>query len=356
MRISLCTVCMNRAQHIKQTLERNILDNLDYEETEVILIDYNSRDDLETYVREELSVYIDSNRLTYYKTRTPEYFNRSHSRNIAFRLATGDIICNVDADNFTGPGFAAYLNALFESTRDQFFYANERFDVIGRIAVRKENFYKVGGFDERMVFYGFEDTDFMHRLMKSGLRPGVIGEKHFLSALTHSNKERMANEYVVNNFCALFVGYVDYASSTILVLFTNNSFFTGTLINRQNLHMDAPDFSDKRKEYDFTVGENKWLEGRWEKREAAYHFWYEGDRTLTLLPSGGERYRCRDTGAVYHEVTNKTMVEEALFFYSQLTNRMVFENNQASPEYVVNGGSFGRDTVYKNFELTPIAL
>jgi glycosyltransferase involved in cell wall biosynthesis len=347
---------MNRAQHIKQTLERNILDNLDHGDTEVILIDYNSRDDLASYVRDQFTGYIGSNRLTYYQTRTPEYFNRSHSRNIAFRLATGDIICNVDADNFTGPGFAAHLSALFSSTTDQFFYANERWDVIGRIAVRRENFYKVGGFDERMVFYGFEDTDFMHRLVKSGLKPGIIGERKFLSAVQHSNKERMANEYVVNNYLKILINYIDCASTRVLVLFKDQSFFIGTLISRLNLKLDKPDLVDRPPQYDFTVAENRWIEGQWEVRGAAWHFAYEPDWRLELLPGRGATFRCQVTNAIYHEVTSASMIEDALFFYSQLTNRMVFENNQRSSQYEVNGGSFGRDTVYKNFDQKPIEL
>jgi GT2 family glycosyltransferase len=363
MKVSLCTVCMNRAQHIKQTLEKNILDNLDYAATEIILVDYNSKDDLEDYIRTHFGKYLESGKLIYYRSYTPQYFNRSHSRNIAFKMATGDIICNVDADNFTGEGFASYLNSLFGSIKNHFFYANEKFDVIGRIAVRRENFYRIGGFDERMVYYGFEDTDFMHRLVKSGLKPGIIEGTKYLSALSHSNKDRMANEYVINNYYKIFVCFLTYSSSKVLVLFKDNTFFIGTLINRLNVDTAKPDLTDQRKQYDYTIAEHRWLEGQWKEEGTSYSFSYDTDKTLLLSHMDGDLYRSQESDiptasgtTVYYALTNRTLVEEALFFYSQLTNRMIFENNLASPEYTVNNGIFGHDIVYKNFDPTPITI
>ncbi len=356
MKVSLCTVCMNRSQHIKQTLEKNILDNETYGDTEFILIDYNSKDDLEEYVKSTLNKYIESKKLIYYKTKAPQYFNRSHSRNIAFKLATGDIICNVDADNFTGEGFAIFLNTAFTHNKGYFFYANDRFDVIGRIAFTRESFYKVGGFDEKMVYYGFEDSDFIHRLVKSGLKPGLIKNKTYLGSLSHSNKDRMANEYVVNNYYKIFISYKSYSSSIVLVLFKDNVFFEGTLINRLNLNLDKPDLTMKPPQYDYGIEENKWTKGTWKEEGSSFFFLTEQNRGKVLNYANENTHQYKDGGTCYYELVDPVLIEDTLFFYSQLTNRIIFENNLSSSYYEVNNGEFGKDIVYKNFTSTPINI
>ena len=112
-KISFCTVCMNRLHHLRKTLLVNIIDNSDYRDAEFVLLDYNSTDGLEDFVRAEMKDYLNSGKLIYYKTLAPRYFNRSHSRNLVFKLSSGDLICNIDADNFTGKGFVCYLNSEF---------------------------------------------------------------------------------------------------------------------------------------------------------------------------------------------------------------------------------------------------
>src|SRR5688572_6172397 len=97
LRISICTVCMNRLHHIKQTLPANIAANEDYPNIEFVLLDYNSTDGLSDWIRDEMSEFIENGRLKYYRTEEPLFFDRTHSRNLIVKLATGDVISNVDA-------------------------------------------------------------------------------------------------------------------------------------------------------------------------------------------------------------------------------------------------------------------
>ncbi|HEX6426988.1 MAG TPA: glycosyltransferase, partial [Niastella sp.] len=109
-KISFCIVCMNRLHHLQQTFLRNIHDNDDYPNLEIVLLDYNSQDGMELWVNENLREFIAAGRVTYYKTFEPQVFSHSHSKNLAFRLASGDIVCNINADHFTGKGFGHYVN------------------------------------------------------------------------------------------------------------------------------------------------------------------------------------------------------------------------------------------------------
>src|SRR6187402_1563632 len=100
--ISFCTVCMNRLHHLSQTLPVNLEANRDFPEVEFVLLDYNSSDGLEDYMQTNYGELIRTGRISFFRTVEHAWFRRSHSRNIAFRLAKGDIVCNIDADNYTG--------------------------------------------------------------------------------------------------------------------------------------------------------------------------------------------------------------------------------------------------------------
>jgi cellulose synthase/poly-beta-1,6-N-acetylglucosamine synthase-like glycosyltransferase len=160
-KISFCTVSMNRLDHLKMTFIKNVYDNLDYRNIEFVLLNYNSNDDMDAWVRDNLSDLIEKGIVQYYHTEEPNFFHRSHSRNMAFKLAEGDIICNVDADNFIGKGFADYINLHFNNKKDIFIappkgsHLTTIRNVQGRICLKKEDFYKIKGFDERIMDYGY---------------------------------------------------------------------------------------------------------------------------------------------------------------------------------------------------------
>ena len=167
-KISFCTVSMNRLIHFQSTLERNLKDNDDYPNFEIVLLDYNSSDGLENWAISKLTEHITSGKIVFYRTEQPKYFHRSHSRNICFRLASGDILCNVDADNYTGSGFASYVDNIFEKYSDIYLASSltSSNDVLGRVCVKKSHFFSVSGYDESMEGYGFEDIDLRNRLKK----------------------------------------------------------------------------------------------------------------------------------------------------------------------------------------------
>src|SRR5690349_9158200 len=99
--ISFCIVCMNRLHQLEETLLQNIKDNEGYDNLEFVVLNYNSQDGMDEWVREHLSDYISIGKVNYYKTSEPTIFSHSHSKNLMFKLAKGDIVCNVNADNYT---------------------------------------------------------------------------------------------------------------------------------------------------------------------------------------------------------------------------------------------------------------
>ena len=65
----------------------------------------------------------------------------------------------------------------------------------------------VGGYNERMKHYGFDDFDFANRLTMYGLRHYTVESAEFLTAIPHSDKERMANSPEKNSVKAILRRY-----------------------------------------------------------------------------------------------------------------------------------------------------
>lgn len=353
-KISFCTVTMNRLHHVKRTLIRNILDNEKYSELEFILVNYNSTDEIDRYVNKNLLEFMSSGILSYYKTLTPQYFHRSHSRNLAFKLSSGEIICNVDADNYLGKGFAMFVNKFFNHNEAAFLIVNEPSDAVGRICVKKTDFIKVGGYNEKMANYGCEDIDLIERLKRLGLQPTIIKTKKFLKAIPHSNNERIKNEQFFSNFYKLLVGELAPNLTKVIYLFKDGTFFFGTLQshNIANLISDSPLTNGN---FSFTLQEDNWLQGTWEADKEDYLLNFRSDnKTVKLIRYRKQVLLCSDYSSLsFFIVENTEYIEQALITFGYLSYKKITDgtilNNQR-----INKKGFGKDVVLKNFQFTQI--
>lgn len=204
--IVFCTTCKGRAQHIKQTLIKNIQDNR--LESKFILLDYGSQDDLIPYIKENCRDYISSEKLVVYSFNTSEPFHVSHAKNMAARLGIiegADILVTLDADNFTGPNFDKYIYDKFKEP-GIFMCPNHagirkiphgpnrpNRGFAGRLAVRTKEFIKAGGYDETYDTWRGEDIDFNARMERMGYTMRFI-DNCYLNAIPHNAQVRF-NEY-----------------------------------------------------------------------------------------------------------------------------------------------------------------
>lgn len=206
MKISFCTTCMGRTHHLRETLLRNIRDNHlpDGPQVEFVVLDYNSKDGMGDWILNdpELQPYLESGVLQYFRTEDPEHFHMAHAKNMAHRLASGDVLCNLDADNFLGYGFSQYLDCIFTNNPNVVLNPSQRVSKMfgpddrgffGRVAVARTNFERLQGYDEQFKGWGFEDTDFMQRAKGLGLQHLRIDNLKYLEIITHSNHDRVVN-------------------------------------------------------------------------------------------------------------------------------------------------------------------
>ena len=113
LKISYCTTCMGRLNHLQKTYLKNIQNNIDYGNIEFVLINYNSNDGLDEWAQKNLSKLIENGTVKYFLTKDPAHFHMAKAKNLAHRLATGQILVNLDADNYLGKNNAFYLNYLY---------------------------------------------------------------------------------------------------------------------------------------------------------------------------------------------------------------------------------------------------
>lgn len=191
--VVFCTTCKGRSQHIKATLPLNLKHN---PKAKFVLVNYNSPDDLQDYIKRWHQKDINSGQLVFYNYYEPEKFHMAHAKNMAHRLGIregGDILCNLDADNYTGEGFTEYIEQEFK-TPDTFLYAEMVKGVLprgisGRIVVTRQQFLNAGGYDEKYNTYSPDDKDFNARLLRLGYKRKEIDNK-FLIAIRHTDKMR----------------------------------------------------------------------------------------------------------------------------------------------------------------------
>ena len=89
-KISFCTTCKGRLWQLKQTLFKNI-EQLD-ENSEIILLDYQSPDDLKKYIFQNFQKELENGKLKYYSILEDYAYSSAYAKNVIHKLATGDML------------------------------------------------------------------------------------------------------------------------------------------------------------------------------------------------------------------------------------------------------------------------
>ena len=189
---------MNRVEDLKITLPYNIAANADYPNLEFVLLDYNSSDGLVAWIKRRMMKHIESGKLIYYRLDGPKYYDMSPARNIVLKLATGDIVNNLDADNFTSDGkphdksWATWLNDFAQVVpRKTVFVKSKQLGILhGRIGFWRDEFINtLGGYDEDLTGYGHDDQNITERALALGFQLCKWGGTYFYRIQTRDKKD-----------------------------------------------------------------------------------------------------------------------------------------------------------------------
>jgi len=196
-KITIHTSCKGRAKFVKETLPSSMAAAREDGNCEVILISYSSPDGLGDMVKKSWMKEIKSGLLTYYYIGGQKFFRFSHSRNLGIRLATGDIVINVDADIAIGPNYLREIRRLY---RENVLQAVHLDRMAGWMAMVKQHAVELGGYDERMDDgYGREDIDLLRRAKAAGLTVTKLAHPRGWRRLNHdaSLKDKYAKSKAV---------------------------------------------------------------------------------------------------------------------------------------------------------------
>jgi glycosyltransferase involved in cell wall biosynthesis len=319
---------MNRLYHLKETFVKNIEDNVSYENIEFVLLDYNSNDEIKKWVKEDLQKYVDMGILKFYSTSEPETFHRSHSRNVAMKLATGDIICNLDADNYLGKDFAFYINYEFSFNEKIFLTSGFSDGSYGKICVQKNDFLSVRGYDERLSGWGYEDDDLYARLEGLGLERIEFVNADFAQFIEHEMEESFENDKNVTDIANIYIKHVDFNESDLLFLYKDGKFKYGTV------KKPMQDESDLRAE----LLQERWFVGPYQ----------QNGHCITLQLSETESKELNlfdptknDPVDSFHQVKDKELQNHLLIQLTSLANKKLYEKQRSARELTPNLEGWG---------------
>lgn len=176
MLISLCIPNRNRTYDLKYIMPRLLDAAATSPPVEIVVVDYNSTDDLHQYMMSVMEMPIDrSIRLVYRKYTGRDYYHMAHARNLSVLAASGEYFVILSADIWIDPEFLPAVRKLI--AENQYVWM-EGTRYKGVICCRRQEFIAAGGYDERYEFYGPEDRDLALRLYRRGGKTAYLPSQY----------------------------------------------------------------------------------------------------------------------------------------------------------------------------------
>jgi adenylyl-sulfate kinase len=191
MRISFCTTCANRLSQLEQTFEANLAVIAKHPTVEWVIVNLGSRDALHEFMMRRLPA-LPSN-VRYLRRLESQPWHMSKSKNIAHQAGTGDVLFNLDCDNFIGNAVEIVAEAFGRGVGGLHLWSGSFGDgTCGRVAVRRDLFYQYGGYDEALLPITYEDKDLLNRFRKAGVAVDHITCRPN-SAIVNTREEALAS-------------------------------------------------------------------------------------------------------------------------------------------------------------------
>lgn len=165
---------MNRTHDLRKVMPSIIAAANASLPVEIVVLDYNSQDDLGTYIET-----VDTGKadLTYSKYIGHDYYHMAHARNLSVLASSGDYVLISSADIGMHPECIAGIRAKLDEGYT-WLHHSDRY--VGVLCVARQEFIDAGGFDERFEFYGKEDKDLLARLVRRGAPRAQVPDQLWL--------------------------------------------------------------------------------------------------------------------------------------------------------------------------------
>ena len=189
-RISFCTACKGRLEHVKKCLPESIRQN-PAAHIEFVLVDYDCPEGTADWARAALGHHLESGKLQLVHITDQPSFHMARSKNVSHRHATGEILVNLDADNVATSEFTEHVQNQFDAGVDvlHFFDRGNFGGGCGRLAIRAAVYIAMGGYDEQMHDWGYDDVDLWKRCGAMGFAVEQ-GDLDLIDFIRHNDEAR----------------------------------------------------------------------------------------------------------------------------------------------------------------------
>ena len=173
--VAIISTCKNRQEMLSVSLASWLANR---SVSEIVITDWSSNFSLQYLSK------IDS-RITIVRVENQVYFHKTRALNLALNHVTSQVILQMDVDYILNP----YYNLIrdLEVSVDEFVVGDGWTGAIdqgpswdffaptnGFLCVHKEALDKVGGYNEELKGWGYEDADIQNRLWSIGLRRKIL--------------------------------------------------------------------------------------------------------------------------------------------------------------------------------------
>lgn len=230
-KVSYCIAAHNRLNFLKETLSYNL--NYLLSDEQIVIADYGSTDGLGEFINENYKNLLETNRIKYIKVFDVTYFNASIAKNIAHYYSDGEYVYNIDADSFLSNQRIILDNQL-NISKNNFVIHNSKLqnidknysgilnsfsrlikkallstglskeDVLsknildgsfGGICMHKNDFLKLGGYNESFMPISYQDSDLLLRCIASNFR--YVNQEIYKEPKSHCKSITFSSDYEI---------------------------------------------------------------------------------------------------------------------------------------------------------------
>lgn len=190
---SIITTCRGRLQHLMQTFPAWVVTaSAIGARFEIVVVLYSDTDPSADWLRGRKPLLPKNCMLTVVSVKDRAYFEPSHARNIGAAHALSPLLCFVDADVTPRRDFFDAARDLPVGSFLRCPSGKETSEILGTAAVHYVDYRATRGYDEALLNWGKQDTDFYNRLAARGVRV-VSADKDWFGVIKHDNAVRTAN-------------------------------------------------------------------------------------------------------------------------------------------------------------------
>lgn len=190
-RLSFCTALYNRTSIFREVFAPNARWVQADPGLEWCIYDWGSTDGLFEMMQAELPRL--TRRIVYARCRTVSPWHVSQAKNAAHLMASGEILMNLDGDNFIAGRTANLICGYIPKKADVLHLCSNRDDhrgTCGRIALSRDVFTALGCYDESLPRAGCQDVDLLARARHIGYRVVWTGREGG-TAVQHDDEVRL---------------------------------------------------------------------------------------------------------------------------------------------------------------------